>query len=184
MTNDRKTGYGSPPKATRFQKGQSGNQRGRPKSRHREIPHGKVLGQIVTVRENDIATKMTAAEAFLKRLIQQALSGNSLSVRLSLEVLAKARELKAKLNPTPISFIRSFRGSDVSLELEQLGIAKLKFSSEESRTRCELNPWIVEKALERLDWIGLSEENQRTVWEATRTPHKVNWPDWWTYRPE
>ena len=36
----------------------------------------------------------------------------------------------------------------------------------------------------RLDWIGLSEEEQRIVWEATRTPRKVKWPEWWTYEPE
>lgn len=35
-------------------------------------------------------------------------------------------------------------------------------------------------ALARLDSRQLTEEEQREVWKNTRTPHKVNWPDWWT----
>lgn len=139
---------------------------------------------MVTVRENGIEKKMTAAEAFLVRLMQQALSGNGAAARLSLDVLAQARELKARLNPEPIQITRCWHGLDVSFEMEMLGIAKLKYASDESRVRCRLNPWIVEKALERLEWIGLTEDEQRIVWDATRTPHKVRWPDWWTYRPE
>ncbi|MEO0419072.1 MAG: DUF5681 domain-containing protein [Pseudomonadota bacterium] len=183
MTIDNSAGHGSPPKATRFQKGQSGNPRGRPKGSQRKIPHDKVLGQTVTVRENGVEKRMTAAEAFLVCFMQQALSGNSVSARLSLDVLAKARKLKLRLNPAPLQFFRNYHGLDVSLELEMLRMAKLKYATDKRRTRCELNPWIVQMALERLDWIGLSEEEQRIVWEATRTPHKVKWPDWWTYWP-
>ncbi|MEL7218168.1 MAG: DUF5681 domain-containing protein [Pseudomonadota bacterium] len=183
MTIDENTGYASPPKTTRFQKGRSGNPRGRPKGSGRTIPHDKILGQMVTVRENGVERRITAAEAFLVHFMQQALSGNSVSARLSLDVLAKARELKLRLNPSPLQFVLNYHGLDVSLELEMLRMAKLKYATDQNRTRCELNPWIVEKALERLDWIGLSEAEQRIVWETTRTPEKVKWPDWWTYQP-
>jgi hypothetical protein len=53
-------------------------------------------------------------------------------------------------------------------------------SSEQARH--ELQPWIVEAALSRLGPRRLSIEEQRVVVVAARTPHKVNWPDWWSVR--
>lgn len=184
MTNDPQIGYGKPPKSTRFQKGQSGNPKGRPRNRHRSIPHDRVLGQMVTVVEDGVESKVTAAEAFLLHLIQQGISGNNSAARLSLDVLEHARALRAKINAKPTDTRVALAGPGVEPELGMLGIVLNKHMTDEARVRCEINPWIVEKALERLDWIGLSEEEQRIVWEATRTPHKVKWPDWWTYRPE
>jgi hypothetical protein len=49
--------------------------------------------------------------------------------------------------------------------------------------RMAIEPWIVQKALERLGNKRLTEAEQRTVVEATRTPRKVRWPDWWTVMP-
>jgi hypothetical protein len=48
--------------------------------------------------------------------------------------------------------------------------------------RMVLEPWVVETALARLS-EKLSPADQRTIVKATRTPHKVKWPDWWSERP-
>jgi hypothetical protein len=66
-------GYGKPPSASRFRKGQSGNPRGRPKNRSREIPYDAILGQMVTIREEGRERRVTAAEAFLLQLTQKGL---------------------------------------------------------------------------------------------------------------
>jgi hypothetical protein len=42
-----------------------------------------------------------------------------------------------------------------------------------------LEPWLVEAALARLGERRLTPEEQETVVQATRTPHKVKWPQWW-----
>jgi hypothetical protein len=46
-----------------------------------------------------------------------------------------------------------------------------------------IEPWLVQEALSRLGMRRLSREEQETVVRATRTPHKVNWPDWWDVVP-
>ena len=48
--------------------------------------------------------------------------------------------------------------------------------------RIMLEPWLVEAALARLGRT-LSLGEQRTIVQATRTPHKVRWPEWWSERP-
>jgi hypothetical protein len=48
--------------------------------------------------------------------------------------------------------------------------------------RLALEPWLVEAALARLPQT-LSPADQRTIVKATRTPHKVRWPEWWSERP-
>ena len=80
-------GYQQPPNATRFRKGQSGNPRGRPKNRRREIPYDTVLGQMVTIREDGRERRVTAAEAFLLQLTQKGLAGDSAATRASLDAI-------------------------------------------------------------------------------------------------
>jgi hypothetical protein len=48
--------------------------------------------------------------------------------------------------------------------------------------RMALEPWIVEAALDRLRPI-LSPADQRIILKATRTPHSVKWPEWWSEHP-
>jgi hypothetical protein len=48
--------------------------------------------------------------------------------------------------------------------------------------RMALEPWLVEAALARLD-RRLNAADQRTIVKATRTPHRVRWPNWWTEHP-
>jgi hypothetical protein len=172
-------GYGKPPTATRFEKGRSGNPKGRPKNRHKPIPYDAVLGQMVTIRENGRERRVTAAEAFLLQLTQKGLAGDSAAARDSLDAIENARTERGDHRHAIDTIILSAVSSGADAILETLGLAKMKYPAEEQRVRWELNPWIVEAALERLGHRRLSVAEQRELWAATRTPSKVKWPDWW-----
>ena len=182
MSEPEPTGYRQPPTTNRFRKGQSGNPRGRPRNRHRDIPYDAVLGQMVTIREDGSERRVTAAEAFLLQLTQKGLAGDSTAARASLEVIEVARAARGDNNHTGITkIVISSVGNGADAVLARLGIATLKYPTDEARVRWELNPWVVEAALARLGSRRLNQEEQREVWNATRTPHKVQWPDWWSW---
>lgn len=172
-------GYGRPPRATRFKPGRSGNPRGRPRNRHREIPYDAVLGQMVMVREGGRERRVTAAEAFILKLTQKGLAGDSAAARSSLAAIEAAREKRAD-NETGNRLIITFIGLGISTVIGKLGIALKKHPRDEHRVRWLLRPWIVKAALERLGSRQLSIEEQREVWANTLTPEKVRWPEWWS----
>lgn len=175
-------GYKQPPRAAQFRKGQSGNPRGRPKNRRREIPYDAVLGQMVTIREDGRERRVTAAEAFLLQLTQRGLAGDSAAARTSLEAIEAARAKRGDNRPVlgKIIWRATETGADAILEL--LRIATLRYPTDAARVRSELSPWIVEAAIARLGEKRLSQDDQREVWNATRAPHKVNWPEWWAIK--
>lgn len=182
MSTGEPIGYGKPPSSTRFRKGQSGNPKGRPKNRHRDIPYDAVLGQMVTIREDGRERRVTAAEAFLLQLTQKGLVGDSGAARASLEAIEAARSSRYIDREVPQRLVISTIGMGIEVILGTLGLAVKKFARDEHRVRWELNPWIVEAALARFGDRRLNCEEQREVFANTRTPHKVNWPEWWEVR--
>jgi hypothetical protein len=172
-------GYGKPLTATRFRTGRSGNPKGRPKNRHKSVPYDAVLGQMVTIREDGRERRVTAAEAFLLQLTQKGLAGDSAAARDSLDAIENARSERGDDRHAIDTIILSAISSGADAILETLGLAKMKYPADEQRVRWELNPWIVEAALERLGHRRLTVAEQRELWAATRTPSKVKWPIWW-----
>lgn len=184
MSEDETVGFGKPPSATRFQKGRSGNPRGRPRNRHREIPYDAVLGQMVTIREGGRERRITAAEAFLLQLTQKGFAGDSVAARVSLEAIETARAKRGdEFEQLKVIILKSF-GNGATSVLDTLRATTLKYPTDKVRIRRELNPWFVEAALARFGKRRLDQEEQRQVWRATRTPDKVRWPAWWDYYGE
>jgi len=91
--DDYEVGYGRPPKHTRFQKGQSGNPKGRPKgSRNFATELEEVLEAPVPVTENGVKIHVSSRQAAIYRLREMAFNGGIGAMR---EFLALAREFEA-----------------------------------------------------------------------------------------
>jgi hypothetical protein len=175
-------GYRRPPKTARFTKGLSGNPAGRPRGRRREAPYEAVLGQLVTIREGGVARRVTADEAFLLQLIKQGLEGHGVAGR---SILAAIEEVNKRGNArqgfSGVIVCTLVAPGSVTSALTPLRMAK-KLDPYRETARMALEPWLIEAALARLRQ-ALSPTDQRTIVSATRTPHKVKWPEWWSEHP-
>lgn len=75
--DDDRVGYRRPPKQTRFQPGQSGNPKGRPKhARNLKTEFLEELGEVIRVREGDREMKISKQRAFVKALVAAAIKGD------------------------------------------------------------------------------------------------------------
>ena len=179
-TTEEAVGYRRPPAASRFRKGQSGNPRGRPRGKHRAPPYEAVLGQMVTIREDGIERRVTAAEAFLLQMTKKGLEGDGAAARAAMAAIEEARATRLDAGAGGALTITRVivRPGSVNGALEPLRMGR-KLDRYRETARMVLEPWLVEAALARLGDRRLTLAEQRAVVRATRTPGKVRWPDWW-----
>ena len=179
MSKTTEVGYRKPPASTRFQTGQSGNPKGRPRGRHNRPPYDAVLGQSVTIKEDGVERRVTAAEAFLLYITKRGLDGDGAAARSAMAAIAEARSARG-INDGRVQRIVTVlvAPGTVNSALQPLRMAR-KLDRYRPSARMMLEPWIVEAALARPADRRLSPEEQAKVVRAVRTPHKVRWPDWW-----
>ncbi len=90
-------GFQRPPKQTRFVKGQSGNPHGRPKGQRNwaTVLHA-TLEQKVTVVEHGRSKEVTKLEAATMQLANRAAGGDSVAIRLLLQIVPNMENMMAK----------------------------------------------------------------------------------------
>jgi Family of unknown function (DUF5681) len=90
---DNRVGYRRPPRHSRFQPGQSGNPRGRPRGvKSLSDIVRKIVGQKVTVTENGRVRRIPRLEAILLRAAGEASRGDARALRLLLQLTERYGE--------------------------------------------------------------------------------------------
>ncbi len=90
-------GYGRPPKAYRFQKGVSGNLKGRPKGTLNLVTVlEKTLRELVVVNEGGRRKTITKLEAAVKQLVNKAAGGDLGAFRQLRELVRSAEETSVR----------------------------------------------------------------------------------------
>lgn len=90
-------GYAKPPRRSQFQKGRSGNPKGRPKrSRDSETLFRKALLETVVANENGRQRKITKVEAILTQLVNKAALGDHRSIALLFGMIANLKLFKSE----------------------------------------------------------------------------------------
>jgi hypothetical protein len=135
---------------------------------------------MVTIKDSLGTRQVTAEEAFLLYLRKKAVGGNETAQERLEEIQAFRREHDPDLGPeditTIVRVIVSPDNPNPALLLLKMAVKLYRF---QPHAQIKLEPWLVQRALDRLGDRRLNMEQQMTVVAATRTPRKVRWPDWW-----
>ena len=114
---DYEIGYGRPPHHTRFQKGQSGNPKGRPGgAKNLSTVLSEALNERVIIAENGGRRKISKRQAIIKQIVNQAAKGDWRAAKLLFDI---QQEIERRTEPEPSE---SAFGSADKKVIEQLKV--------------------------------------------------------------
>jgi hypothetical protein len=176
-----------PPAEHRFQKGTSGNPKGRPrKAKQRNTSAFEVvLDKSLTVTTGREIRELTIEEALQHRTYQDALAGNRSARREVLKMIAKREKWLADNEPkssSPRVEVKS-EWADPDNHCEAmllLGIAGRDAVRDEAAggkyQHYLLQPWAVQAALSRSGSKNINEKAVSEIKRCTRDPESLRWP--------
>ena len=175
-----------PPNSGRFQKGQSGNLKGRPrKVKVRDVSaFDIVIDKKLIVTQNGVPRELTAEEALQHRTYQDAIAGSRRAQKQVLKMIIKREKARAAtLNgPRPqVTYrIEPEDPDNADAALKILGIASRNENmshSNNDREWLNLETWAVQAALaRRRGAVHLDEREIREITRCTRDADKLRWP--------
>ena len=87
-------GYGKPPEATQFKKGQSGNPKGRAKGTNNlKTDLVEELGEHITLSEGGKSKRLSKQRALVKSLTARAIKGDASAMRTLLNLMLKVLDI-------------------------------------------------------------------------------------------
>ncbi len=96
MSEQNEVGYRKPPKHAQFQKGRSGNPKGRPKgARNLDSIIRDELSALITIKEKGRTVTVTKAQAVLKAIIAKAAHGDMRAADKVLDLLMQFQQPEA-----------------------------------------------------------------------------------------
>jgi hypothetical protein len=97
---DYEVGYGKPPCRTRFKKGQSGNQRGRPGgSKNFATQLSEALNEPVVIAENGGRRTISKGRAVIKQLVNLSAKGDLRAVKILLDIIQNIEQRSEPASP-------------------------------------------------------------------------------------
>ena len=95
-------GYGKPPRATQFKKGQSGNPEGKRRGSKNLMTHlSDTLAEKVSVREGDQVRDLPKGKVVVVKLVNSAMNGEFPAMRKVMEMGPEIEKLKAADSSVP-----------------------------------------------------------------------------------
>ena len=130
---------------------------------------------MVTIKDGRGARQVTAEEAFLLYLRKKAVDGNEAAQERLEEIQAFRHEHDPDLGPegitTIVTVIVSPDNPNYALRLLKMAVRLYPF---QPHAQIKLEPWLVQRALDRLGDRRLNTMERATVVAATRTPRSLS----------
>jgi hypothetical protein len=176
------------PLTGRFQKGHSGNPKGRPRKKQPGLPEAThsafdiVMAKRVTVTQGGVDQELSVDEALQLRTYQDALAGNRSAQREILKMIAKREKAIAKrgrrTNVRATLKIEPMELRDIDDAMCLLGIAGPDKKREvHNPGALLLEPWAVQAALSRRrGGKALTPEDVAEIKRCARDPETLRWP--------
>ena len=168
---------------SRFEKGRSGNPKGRPRKQPAaaQSAFDIILDRHVTVNQGGTARELTIEEALQFKTYQEAIAGNKPARRDVLKMIAKREQWLTKSRPPQNSMqvLHSHDSRTADDAMILLGIASEAppWGDNDPYRRLQLEPWAVEAAIARLRPKRLKRDDLDNCRRCTRDPHSINWPE-------
>ncbi|MBP0441309.1 hypothetical protein [Tianweitania sediminis] len=150
-----------------------------PKRLNQTAAYDAVLSRTVMLKKGDQREARTGEWAFILHLQNRSRAGDVGASELLGEFYQMLEDTRPTVAATQVIWIVA---ADKWVATDALRMTA-KLESFTLRAERKLEPWVVEAALSRFGNRRLTVPEQEKIVRVTRTPHKVNWPEWWEAEP-